>query len=309
MPVSKKIINGLELLLVENDQLSLQIVPALGGKIISVFNKKLGKEFVWTNRQLPLRANKPFDEYDPNFIGGIDELLPNDLPENIDGIDYPDHGELWTTPLAYRFEGEQVQLSAELPLSKLFYSKKVHLDPEQPIIHLSYFLQNNSVEPRHFLWKFHAAANIREGDQLISTAAKGQVVDLAYSRFQHTEPFIWPMLNGTDVSIIPSDEGTMDFFYLIDIGLPRMFIESADHQTLFGYTYDAAVFPYQWYFASYGGFLNHYTAILEPCSAMPISVTEAIAKKQCSRLAPGENMRSEAQLFAGEKKQYLPYHE
>ena len=77
----------------------------------------------------------------------------------------------------------------------------------------------------------------------------------------------------------------------------------------FGYTYDAAVFPYQWYFASYGGFLNHYTAILEPCSAMPISVTEAMAKNQCSRLGPGENIMTEAQLFAGEKKQYLPYHE
>ena len=169
---------------------------------------------------LPLQANKPFDEYDPNFIGGIDELLPNDLPENIDGIDYPDHGELWTTPLAYMLEGEQVQLSAELPLSKLFYSKKVRLDAEKPIIHLSYFLQNNSDAPRHFLWKFHAAANIREGDQLISTAGKGQVVDPAYSRFQHTEPFIWPMLNGTDVSVIPPCDGTMDFFYLMDIGYP-----------------------------------------------------------------------------------------
>ncbi|ULQ52441.1 DUF5107 domain-containing protein [Flavihumibacter fluvii] len=309
MPVSKKMINNLEVLLVENDQLSVQIVPALGGKVISVFNKRLGKEFVWTNQRLRLRANKPYDEYDPNFTGGIDELLPNDLPEIIDGIDYPDHGELWTTPLSYSLEGDRVHLSAELPLSKLFYSRTVQLDPVQPIIHLTYFLQNNAVEPRHFLWKFHAAAKINEGDQLISTAGLGQVVDPAYSRFQQTEPFSWPMLNGTDVSIVPPVEGTMDFFYLFDIGSPRMLLESADHKTLFGYTYDAAVFPYQWYFASFGGFLDHYTAILEPCSAMPISVAEAMVKNQCSRLAPGENIKTEAQLFAGEKKQYLSYYE
>jgi hypothetical protein len=37
-------------------------------------------------------------DYDSNFYGGIDELIPNDIPENIDGIDDPDHGELWTTP-------------------------------------------------------------------------------------------------------------------------------------------------------------------------------------------------------------------
>lgn len=309
MAVSKKMINNLEVLLLENDQLSMQIVPSLGGKIISVFNKKLGKEFVWTNKFIPLQANNPFDEYDPNFIGGIDELLPNDLPENIDGIDYPDHGELWTTPLAYSITGESVQLSAELPLSKLFYSKTVRLDPGKPIIHISYFLKNNAPEPRHFLWKFHAAAKINEGDRLISNAVVGQVVDPAYSRFQQAETFSWPMLNGIDVSVIPPEEGTMDFFYLLDIRSPAMFLESADHKTLFGYTYDAAVFPYQWYFASFGGFLNHYTAILEPCSAMPINVSEAIVKNQCSRLAPGENIITAAQLFAGEKNQYLPDHE
>jgi hypothetical protein len=306
MAVSKVIINNLEVLVLENDQLSMQIVPALGGKIISVFNKKRDKEFVWTNEHIQLQKNNPFDEYDPNFIGGIDELIPNDLPENIDGIDYPDHGELWTTPLAYLITGESVQLSAELPLSKLFYSKKVQLDPAKPIIHLSYFLQNNADQPRHFLWKFHAAAKINEGDRLISNAATGQVVDPAYSRFREVEPFSWPTLKKTDVSIVPANEGTMDFFYLYDIGSPHMFMESADHMTLFGYTYDGGVFPYQWYFASFGGFLGHYTAILEPCSSMPISVTEAMANNQCSRLAPGEHIMTTAQLFAGEKKQYLP---
>jgi hypothetical protein len=37
-------------------------------------------------------------------------------------------------------------------------------------------------------------------------------------------------------------------------------------------------------FASYGGLDGHYTAVLEPCTAMPVSVNEAARLNQCSCL-------------------------
>ena len=94
MKILKNYINGIEVLTMENEHLKCSLVPALGGKLISVYNKSLQKEFLWINQHLELAVNEPGAEYDPNFLGGIDELIPNDIPEKIDGIEYPDHGEL-----------------------------------------------------------------------------------------------------------------------------------------------------------------------------------------------------------------------
>ena len=68
---------------------------------------------------------------------------------------------------------------------------------------------------------------------------------------------------------------------------------------MFSYHYDKKVFPYQWYFASYGGFLNHYAAILEPCTSMPLSVNEAKLLGQCSVLEPNQEINTAVSIYAG----------
>ena len=303
--IAKDLINGVEILIIENDHLKVSIIPKLGGKLLSVFNKKLKKEFVWINKQLPLKTNMPGADYDSNFIGGIDELIPNDQPENIDGINYPDHGELWTTPLQYEIVNNQIKLHGSLPLCQLYYTKTIQLEEDRPVISLNYSIKNESNKLRYFLWKLHAALRIKPGDKLLTSAINGQVVDINYSRYKTLQPFKWPLIENTDAGLVPIKNNSTDFFYLYDIPTGNMMLQSADEDQLFCYSYDTKVFPYQWYFASYGGFLNHYTAILEPCTNMPMSVNDAIEKNQSSMLKPGETLNTQVQIFAGKKKQFI----
>lgn len=299
--ISKNQINGIEVISMENDYLQIAVVPALGGKILSVFNKALQKEFLWMNKNLLLQKQSTGADYDSNFIGAIDELLPNDMPENIDGINYPDHGELWTTALDYIENNNSIVLHGRLALSGLQYSKTINLLQDEPIIQLDYAITNTSNAARHFLWKLHAALNIQAGDKLVTGAKTGQVVDPAYSRFADISPFKWSVIEDTDASIVPPENNTVDFFYLYDISKGEMkFISKNGHA--FIYNYDENIFPYQWYFASYGGFLNHYTAILEPCTNMPMSVNEAKEKKQCAVLQPGETLSTSVTIYAGKSK-------
>ena len=37
-----------------------------------------------------------YSDYDSQWIGGYEELFPNDKIENLDGSLAPDHGELWS---------------------------------------------------------------------------------------------------------------------------------------------------------------------------------------------------------------------
>lgn len=299
MKVSKRNINSVEILTLENKHIKTELAPGLGGKIISIYNKHLQKEFLWNNKNLQLKSYEAGDDYDSNFWGGIDELIPNDIPEIIDSIQYPDHGELWTTFLKYVLKDDRISIHGNLKLSGLYYQKDVYLDATSPIIYLKYKIRNETVFKRHFLWKLHAALVIEEGDKLVTSANKAKVADLDYSRFENSDEFTWPLIENTDASAVPEKNNSIDFFYLYDIEYSEMKFISGKGEYLFKYSYDKKVFPYQWYFASYGGFRNHYTAILEPSTSMPISVKEAKMKGRCVELEPNEEINTQVQIYAG----------
>ena len=299
MQISKSSFNGMDAITCENDHLRLVVIPALGGKISSIFNKQLGQEFLWTNVHLTMQPLPPGSEYDPNFFGGMDELLPNDMPETIDGIDYPDHGELWTTHLEYEVDAASLSLFGRLPLSGLHYRKTIRLDPQHPRVILEHQIRNDAPEVRHFLWKLHPALRIGPGDAVVTSATRARVVDPAYSRFTELAEFSWPHIEGTDASRIPEKGNEVDFFFLWNAERPDMSLVSRERNTSFTIQYEQAVFPYQWYFASYGGFLDHYTAVLEPCSAMPMSVQEAAQLGQCTVLQPGQTLETSVHIQAG----------
>ena len=92
-------LDGVPLVRLESEHLQVDVAPGIGGRIVSLREKAGGHEFLWRNERLRLQRVAPGSTYDPNFYGGIDELLPNDIPERIDGVDCPDHGELWTMAL------------------------------------------------------------------------------------------------------------------------------------------------------------------------------------------------------------------
>jgi hypothetical protein len=292
-------LDGVPVTRLESDHLRLDVAPSVGGRVVSLVHKPSGHEFLWRNGALPLRREAAGSEYDPNFYGGIDELLPNDIPEVIDGVKCPDHGELWTTPLACRRDDDRLVLSGDLPRFGLHYEREMSLRKNGPQLDLAYRITNRASQPRSFLWKLHAALAVQAGDLIDCPARRAQVVDLAWSRYRTLEPFDWPILQGQAANIIPPADGTVDFFYLFDLSAGQMAWRRQGAGLEFAYEFDPQVFPFAWLFASYGGFNGHYTVILEPCTAMPLSVIEAAAKGQCSRLEPGQMLATRVVLHAG----------
>jgi hypothetical protein len=181
------------------------------------------------------------------------------------------------------------------------------LDPVLPMIELKYQIRNLAAEPRSFLWKLHAALTVKAGDRIECPARYGQVVDLTWSRFHSLDAFPWPTIEGREANCVPDADGSMDFFYLFDLAGGRVALRRPDDDLLFAYQFDRNVFPFVWLFASYGGFNGHYTIILEPCTAMPLSVREAESLRQCSRLGPGELLETKARIWAGGAKEFENY--
>lgn len=303
MQITKSYIGDIEVIRLENKTLSIDLAPTIGGRIVSIYSKILQKEFLWNNKELELKRYPIGTDYDPCFFGGIDELLPNDIPEVADGLEYPDHGELWTMELNSDLNPNSLKLFGKLPISELYYEKTISIEGSTSYIHIDYTIRNEAGSVRNFLWKLHAALNISQCDQMECFAKKGQVVDPNYSRFKSNQPFNWPMIEGTDASIVPANDGSMDFYYLFETQKGEMSLISQQNDSRFTYYFDTKIFPYLWYFASYGGFWGHYTAILEPCTAMPISVNEAAGLKQCTTLMPGQSIKTRVSIYAGSLSQ------
>jgi hypothetical protein len=292
-------VNGIPIVRLESTLLQADVAPGVGGRVISLIDKSSGYDFLWRNTSLPLELKARGSEYDPHFYGGIDELLPNDVAEPINGIDCPDHGELWTTALQSEVSGDRLTLHGRLSQFGLAYQREMRLRPESPWLDFKYRISNTTNQTRHFLWKLHAALAVQPDDVIECPARQAQIVDPAWSRFKAVAPFKWPNVDGQTANVVPPRNETMDFFYLFDLTAGEMAWHRPSAGLKFEYRFDTNVFPYAWLFASYGGFLGHYTIILEPCTAMPMSVNEAAGKKQCSRLQPGEVLETAVSLYAG----------
>ena len=286
----------------ENSSLRVDIAPGIGGRVVSLYNKALEREFLWINRRVSLRASQPGDAYDPVFYGGIDEVIPGDFPERIGALDSPDHGELWTLPLETGIEQDALLLSGTLPRWGLAYEKRFTLRGAEhsPWVDVDYRIENRTNKRRVFLWKLHAAVKIQAGDWLVCPAKTAVAADPQWSRWNRSDPFGWPWVNGERADRIPPLDGTTDFLFLYDLSDGRMGLRSPANGCELRIMFDRRVFPYACYFASYGGLDGHYTAVLEPCTTMPVSVNEAERLKQCSILEAGEVLTTRVSIYAGQ---------
>lgn len=300
MSIRRTEFEGVEGICLENDSISLVVCPSVGGKIVSFCLKDTGQELLWRNENLALRPYPEGTAYDPHFYGGIDELLPNDEKEVIDGIQYPDHGELWTTTLDCVSGQDSILLSATLPASGLRYEKKMTLSGDAGTVVMDYRITNTSSKKSHFLLKMHAALLLHEGDRIICPAKRGEIGDADFTGRHESRFFPWPDYHGERLDIVGSaQEKRSEFFFLHDLERGEMRMESPAARTFFSYSFDTGVFPYAWYFASYGGWNGLYTGVLEPATAIPCSLGKSIKDGTCSTLAPGETLCTTVTINAG----------
>lgn len=265
------------MLTLKNEALQVLVDPEHGGRIVSFVELRGGTEFVcYDPRRLPV---DPSLDYDGNFAGGFDELLPNDPPE--DG--FPDHGELWTLPLTAEWEKNALRLSGTLPLSRLRYERRMCLDGNALIS--EYRLVNTGKRPLDFLWKLHAALRIAEGDCFMAPAGCVQAADPGeWSLAADGMPRRWP-----GKYPIPGRNGRSDFFYLTDLDRGELVLKRADGH-VFTCRYAPEVFACAWVFASFGRLNDAYTLIMEPATNYPCSLAGARQSRTCAGLNPGETL-------------------
>src|SRR5438128_9332406 len=124
--------NALQVLQLENDWLSISILPEVGAKLYDLIWKPTGRNFLWHNprispQKFAIEAN--FDNY---WCGGWDEGFPTCDECDHQGEHYPNLGELravrWSVTSAGMVGGNVVAaLTAFGPISPVRARKSVTL--------------------------------------------------------------------------------------------------------------------------------------------------------------------------------------
>ncbi len=160
------------------------VTPDVGAKIVSLVDKRTGREWLVTAEQSnPLRAWPYGAEYNPNQGGGWDEMIPTIVacpyPAEgpFHGASLPDHGEAWTLPWedAGSNEGEiALALSGRaLP----YYLRRV-LSLRDDRLVLSYDLRNKGDAALAYLWAAHPQFACDPGATIVLPAEVTEVVNV-----------------------------------------------------------------------------------------------------------------------------------
>ncbi len=280
---------GQPTVVLENRRLRAVMLPGLGGKIISLVDKAADVELLWRNERVPVRPVPFGSGYDDVFLGGWDELFPNDEPEVLAGEAMPDHGELWSLPwtITDLVEGADevaVELTVRGPISATSVTKRLALG-SGPDLRTDYRVTNEGRRDLPFLWKSHIAVRLQR-DTTVALAARDVLVhEFGVPRVRPTGgSFTWPtaVVDGVehDFRRLPdtADGGICEFLIVTSLEEGRCGVEHPRAGTGLTLEWDAADLPSCWTFASYGGgWRGLDVLVLEPCTGYPLSVLDGVA--------------------------------
>jgi galactose mutarotase-like enzyme len=193
--------HGLEAWALENENLRIVTIPALGAKLVSLFDKRNQFEWLVEPGARPLKQTPYGSVFVEQDMSGWDEMFPTivacpyPVPGNSYGAPLPDHGEVWTLPwtlevstpeaLVLHVEGKALPYRLTRTLS---FSSAACLQ-------MHYELKNLGQERMPYLWAAHPQFVCREGAQIQLPAEVVEVCNTIPVEWGWGEPetrFSWP---------------------------------------------------------------------------------------------------------------------
>ena len=208
MNITEMTYKGLDALSLETDALRVVVIPAWGGKIASLYDRRRDREWLHVNPHLAYRLPTYGADYVRDFdAGGFDECFPNIGAGPFPAAPWshaqlPDHGEVWALPWTVEEGKEEITLrvhGVQLP-----YQLQKTLALRDNVLHSAYRLTNPTPFAMPFIWSSHPTFAVTPGMRLAIPAQRVKVYG-SQGAFpaQAGVTVAWPVIDGEDFSILP----------------------------------------------------------------------------------------------------------
>jgi galactose mutarotase-like enzyme len=261
---------GFCLVHLENEYVSISVIPELGARMVSLRDKRSGREWLWRPPgPLKLWRNHLGDSFSKGTFVGVDECLPTIGACSWNGRELPDHGEVWSGSWELdraAFTEGRINTTIRLPRSPLILSRDISLVGSA--LRMDYTLTNVGSRPEAWLWSWHPLFSIRSGDRL-------ELPDEVDSLFVETARLpdagrgeIWNWPSHADHVRLDCLELDGDHSYVkafagpVQSGMARLV--NKQNNTRLRLRWDAATLPYLGIWLTRGGYNGWHHLALEP---------------------------------------------
>jgi len=283
-----------------SDQVSVVIAPRLGSRVLELTDLDRGRQWMWRNWHVAAREQAVGADYDANWIGGFDELFPNDAAISYAGHDLPDHGEAWSAAWEVSY-ADSASIDLELTTPVTGHHIKKHISVDGRAVRIGYTLRSGTRRQLPYLFKLHPALSVHGECTIDLPGGWVEKVDAEFGDMvEASESFAWPGRGIVDLDHCRSGSGVShEFVYVSE--LPAGWCGITDHQVgaSIRINYSRHFFQYCWLFLSYGGWQGHQVAVLEPCTTYPKDLAAAAEQGTTPILQPGEQVDTEIEVLIG----------
>ncbi|WP_158790912.1 DUF4432 family protein [Granulicella sp. L60] len=287
----------------ENDLLRVEVLPSIGGKIVSFQSIRTGEEFLLPpiNPYNHVSGTAEFSESDG---GGFDECLPSVAScESTAGLAaIADHGDLWRQPWEIDSQDGAIVLHADATSRSLRLTRSASLHGANLL--LDYELVNLSDEPTSWLWSAHPLLRVAAGDRILLPHTVQKVcVEYSAGGVLEENSFInWPIAQlqrtgSNDLSKVGERDGITahKFFAEMESDAWAALYRSKISQGIV-VRFDGRALPFLGLWICQGAWPNsgaakQYTVALEPTTSNADSLLTATKNGTARSLAPREKIQ------------------
>ena len=298
---------GLQVIRLENELLSIDVLPELGAKIYNFTHRPSNRNLLWHNPRIAPARQTMGAKFDDVWSGGWDELIPNDIPTLVFGNEMlPDHGEVWSQPSEWQINADRtsvrfVNYGHVLPT---VFEKTISLRPGEAHCTVRYRLSNTGREPIDFLWNIHPAMAISPATRLDVPARRGIVENWGTGHFEAGTEYNWPIAvdrshQKVDMTrVLPAESNLADHHYLPKVSQGWYAVTDTQTKIGFGLVFPTSLFPNLWLFRTFGGWRGLYTLILEVSNGLSSNLALAREMGHCGHLEPSQVIEAEIKAVA-----------
>ncbi|MDR6553151.1 DUF5107 domain-containing protein [Paenibacillus qinlingensis] len=261
----------------ENEQIRMEIVPDLGGKLVSLIYKPSGKEWLLDSGERSLRQphyGSSFGEWD---MSGWDECFPtiNECPWELDKrVILPDHGEIWSLPWRYSIEENEVVCSVESSLLSYQFIRSITMHAGNTV-RMKYRVDNRNDQPMPFLWVPHPQFAMTEQTRILLPEPMAEMLCVyAGHKLKEGETYAWE-----DVSLVsPAVTGDgRKFYYVGQVPISWSGLYGQESENFLIVSVPKEKVPYLGIWIDEGMFNDRVTCALEPSIGYYDSLDKAVS--------------------------------
>lgn len=276
-------IDGLRCLVLESERLVCKFIPDLGGKMITLTDKRSGREWIKPARPVTYKKIGYGGEYPDFDRTGFDECFPAiasaEYPyEPWKGAIIPDHGEVWTIPWNWEETDDGIRMWVHGVRFPYIFEKKIAIEDDALVI--LYKVENSSCADFPCFWSAHPIFNIKEGMRVLMPDHSKVVID--FSKNDRLGGYLgeisWPdpldnSGNKVDLSTFgPKSNGTADKIYACHVQNGYAALYDPESRDYLAFMFDTREVPHVGLWSNIGGWPEgepDYNCALEPCSGYP----------------------------------------